>query len=104
MFDIITWLRKLPDWILGIDFKQIARQWKPDFDDSMDVPMDFVLRRMGRNNAKLPYVERLMRGNVDTEEKADIGQSTAALYTGEADSTAAALSFFFRVITAFPEV
>ena len=59
---------------------------------------------MGRNNAKLPYVERLMRGNVDTEEKADIGQSTAALYTGEADSTAAALSFFFRVITAFPEV
>jgi hypothetical protein len=70
----------------------------------MNVPMDFVLRQMGQNNAKLSYVERLMRGNVDAEGEADIEQSTAALYAGGADSTAAALSFFFLAMTTFPEV
>ena len=45
-----------------------------------------------------------MRGNVDAEGKADIEQSAAALYAGGADSTAAALSFFFLAMTTFPEV
>lgn len=104
LVDLIPWLRYVPDWVPGTAFKRIARQWKKDCDEVMDVPADFVLHQMERNAAKPSYVERLLSSDRDAEDWKDIKQSAAALYAGGADSTAAGLSFFFLAMTAFPDV
>ena len=102
--DLVPWLRYLPDWVPGTGFKQTARQWKKDSDDSMNVPVDFVKQQMAQNAAKPSYVEHLLSTNPDAEDEKHTGESAAALYAGGADSTAAGLSFFFLAMTAFPEV
>lgn len=101
--DMIPWLRYLPDWVPGTGFKQTARQWKKDSDDSMNVPADFVSQQMANKTANTSFVERLFSDNPDAEETEHIKQSAAALYAGGADSTAAGLAFFILAMTTHPE-
>ena len=102
--DLVPWLRYLPDWVPGTGFKETARQWKKDSDDSMNVLVDFVEQQMAQNIAKPSYVERLLSVNPNAEDAKHTRESAAALYAGGADSTAAGLSFFFLAMTAFPIV
>ncbi|KAL2170137.1 hypothetical protein VTG60DRAFT_5159 [Thermothelomyces hinnuleus] len=108
LVDLIPWLRHLPDWVPGTGFKRIAREWKKDCDEVMNVPADFVVRQMERHAAKPSYVERLRSADSSADSSAEnwkhIKQSAAALYAGGADSTAAGLSFFYLAMAAYPEV
>ncbi|CAI7591607.1 unnamed protein product [Penicillium glandicola] len=104
LVDLIPALRLLPDWFPGTGFKQIARKWRKDSDESMNVPADFVEQLIAQKLAKPSYVERLLSTNPSAEDVVNIKQSAAALYAGGADSTAAGLGFFILAMTANPKV
>ncbi|KAI0129955.1 cytochrome P450 [Xylariales sp. AK1849] len=104
LVDLVPWLQHVPDWVPGTGFKQKAKQMKRDYVDVVNIPLNFVAQQMARGSAKPSYVSGLLDQEPDAEKRHNISYSASALYAGGADTTNAALAFFFLAMMLFPEV
>lgn len=46
LFDILTIVRHLPEWVPGAGFKQIARVWREELEETVEIPFKFVKEQM----------------------------------------------------------
>ncbi|EPS35311.1 hypothetical protein H072_11345 [Dactylellina haptotyla CBS 200.50] len=106
LVDMIPWLRYLPDWVPGTGFKRIARDYTRTYEDTMNIPYNFAKeqKEKGIGEDRPSYISRLLDTNPDEDEIELIKNSAASLYGGGADTTVAALGFFFLAMTLYPEV
>lgn len=104
LVDIIPWLRYLPDWAPGANFKKIGRQYKKTLQDVARVPVEFTEKQIEAGVASPSFVQGLLENNPSSRERDTIKWAANALYDGGADTTVAALSWFFLAMTLFPEV
>ncbi|KAK6360169.1 hypothetical protein TWF730_006320 [Orbilia blumenaviensis] len=99
--DMIPWLRFLPDWVPGTGFKKIAREYTQTYKDCMDIPYAFT---ENYRRYKPSYISKLLDTNPSEEEVELIKNSAASLYGGGADTTVAAIGFFFLAMSLFPDI
>lgn len=104
LIDVIPWLKYVPDWMPGAGFKKTARVYKKLWDDVTGVPFEFSEEQMSKGDAKPSFISGLLQQNPTPEEREAIRDSATGLYSGGADTTVAALGFFFLAMTVFPDV
>ncbi|KAK6537207.1 hypothetical protein TWF694_011404 [Orbilia ellipsospora] len=106
LVDMIPWLQHLPEWLPGTGFMQIAKNYKKTYDDTMNIPYAFTKQQRARGVERHSFIASTLdqNPNPDADELDLIKNSAASMYGGGADTTVAALGFFFLAMTLFPEV
>ncbi|KAF3901771.1 hypothetical protein AA313_de0203516 [Arthrobotrys entomopaga] len=112
MVDKIPWLRHLPEWLPGMEFKSLARGYHKMIMDVTNVPYQFAALQRSKGENRPSYVSGLMDRHdkkvldeeASTMELKLIKDSAISMYGGGSDTTVAGLSFFFRAMILNPEV
>ncbi|KAF2103859.1 cytochrome P450 [Rhizodiscina lignyota] len=108
MVDMMPFLKYMPDWVPGTDFKRTARLWHKTLMDVVDRPFTYVKQQMAQKHYHPSFVSKLLeepgQERITPESEFIIKWSAASLYTGGADTTVSTLSCFFLAMTLFPEV
>lgn len=104
LVDLIPWLQYLPEWVPGTGFKEIARRYHKTFIDVTNIPFNFTEKQRAHGANKLSFVSGILDRSPNMDERENLKYSALSLYSGGADTSAAALGFFFLAMTLFPEV
>jgi cytochrome P450 len=105
LVDVIPFLRYLPDWFPGTEFKRTARHWKSTANELVDKPYGFVKQKMAQGTNVPSYLSKLLQNRIqDSEDDFVAKWSAASLYAGGADTTVSSISCFFLAMTLYPEV
>lgn len=80
-------MRKLPSWIPGTGFQQLARQWGATLIDVTEKPYAFVKHQMAAGKPQASFLSQLIEAGDDTaSEKFTNKWSAMALYVAGADT------------------
>lgn len=80
-------MRYLPDWLPGTQFKQIARKWREQLEETTEKPYAFVKHQMAQGRYETSFISRLLEtGDSGPEEKHTNKWAALALYTAGADT------------------
>ncbi|KAF1837812.1 cytochrome P450 [Decorospora gaudefroyi] len=105
LVDILPFLRYLPDWVPGTEFKRTARRIKKLLYRSVEEPYAFVRHQMRDNKAKTSFVSQSIDSvNIDEQMERIYKWSAGAMYGGGADTTVSSLMTFFLAMALFPDV
>ncbi|KAF4601249.1 hypothetical protein EYR38_005901 [Pleurotus pulmonarius] len=105
MVDFIPWLRHVPDWVPGTEFKQKAKAWSCTLNAMADQPFEFVRKQMAAGVASPSFTSLLLESKQPhPEAEDDIKWISASLYSGAADTTVSAIYAFFLAMALHPEV
>ncbi|KAM0270336.1 hypothetical protein ACHAPA_003520 [Fusarium lateritium] len=105
LVDILPFLRYVPDWMPGANFKRLARQWSSELEDLLEKPYAFVKHQHSLGKTDKSFVTRLLEaGDSTAEEKLTNKWSAASLYAAGADTTVSSLACFFLAMKLYPEV
>ncbi|KAI0594821.1 cytochrome P450 [Biscogniauxia sp. FL1348] len=107
LVDTVPALKYLPEWLPGMGFKKTAREWKKTAQAVVETPMEFVRKKVAEGHYEPSYVSSLYdkpNGQVDPQEEYVVKWSSAALYTGGADTSVSTMSTFFLVMMSHPEI
>ncbi|KAH8651317.1 putative cytochrome P450 oxidoreductase OrdA-like protein [Xylariales sp. PMI_506] len=105
LVDTFPFLKYLPEWFPGAEFKKTARQWRAELNRVTDLPYAFVKHQMAQNEHEVSYLSRLVEaGEPDSEKSFTNKWSAMSLYAAGADTTVAAMKVFFLAMALYPEV
>ncbi|KAI1386111.1 putative cytochrome P450 oxidoreductase OrdA-like protein [Hypoxylon trugodes] len=105
LVDVAPFLRRLPDWVPGTGFKNLARQWGAELNDVVEKPYAFVKHQMAHGKNETSFLSQLLEASdSDSEEEFANKWSAMSLYTAGADTTVSAMACFFLAMTVYPEV
>ncbi|KAF9498666.1 cytochrome P450 [Pleurotus eryngii] len=105
MVDFIPWLRHVPDWVPGTEFKQKAKAWSCTLNAMVDQPFEFVRKQMVAGVAPSSFTSLLLESKQPLPEaENDIKWISASLYSGAADTTVSAIYAFFLAMVLHPDV
>ncbi|KAI0920500.1 hypothetical protein AcV5_010217 [Taiwanofungus camphoratus] len=108
MVDYIPFLRYIPTWMPGADFKRKALGWRKLSRAMRDEPFEDVKRRMASGTATscivVSELEQWLQSANDPSQEEVIRNVAATVYAGNSDTTASALLSFFLAVTIYPEV
>ncbi|KAH9834604.1 cytochrome P450 [Rhodofomes roseus] len=108
LVDSIPWLKHVPAWFPGADFKRKATEWRKSTTAMVEVPFKAVKNAIADGMAPPSMVLSLL-GTLEEEddsthmEKLFSGVAAAA-YTGGSDTTVSALGSFFLAMLLHPDV
>ncbi|EEB95668.1 hypothetical protein MPER_05321 [Moniliophthora perniciosa FA553] len=102
-------MRYLPAWFPGGSFQYLIRQSTGWINDMVEKPYSLVVDRIntgaGKPSLLAKYLDRYWStGTDDPEQEKAIKQVSAMAYGAGAETTVAQLSWFFFVMTMYPEV
>ncbi|RAL15237.1 cytochrome P450 [Aspergillus homomorphus CBS 101889] len=102
LVDLVPCLRNLTDWVPGLGFARISRQWRINLMRMADLPYAFVEHQLATKQDTGCFLAQLIQGAPDN---VSIHKWTAlSLYSAGADTTVSALSTFILAMTLNPEV
>ncbi|EOA83066.1 uncharacterized protein SETTUDRAFT_155669 [Exserohilum turcica Et28A] len=103
--DTFPFLKYLPDWVPGTDFKKTAQAMSDQLIQCVNQPYAFVKQRMHEERQTLSFLSQSI-ATIGTDANAEfVHKWTAlALYLGGADTTVSALSIFFLAMSLFPSI
>ncbi|KAF2032730.1 cytochrome P450 [Setomelanomma holmii] len=105
LVDSVPFLRFLPDWCPGTEFKDTARSMARQLTRTIEVPYAFVKQQMREERHKSSYLSQAIE---DIGADADMEQihkwSAASMYNAGADTTVTSLMIFFLAMMQFPDV
>ncbi|KAF7309358.1 Cytochrome P450 [Mycena indigotica] len=117
LVDMFPILKRVPCWFPGANFHRRAARWRAATLDSVEMPFQETRRNMIAGTAISCFVsdslERLEpeeRTPLDSNyanlsrEETVVRNAAAAIYTGGADTTVAALGWFILALLAYPDV
>ncbi|KAI5923092.1 cytochrome P450 [Camillea tinctor] len=121
--DIIHQLEYLPEWLPGMSFKRLAREWNSVTHTTIEAPYAFVRQQMAKGSHRMSYVSSLVEqqnyGDGDDDDAGDsdgandtlsedyegtIKKTAAIMYGGGADTTVSAISSFVLAMVLFPTI
>ncbi|KAL4062105.1 cytochrome P450 [Scleroderma yunnanense] len=107
LVDNLPFLQYIPEWFPGAGFKTMARKWKAEVLEMVNLPHQWVKEQMAAGVASKSFTSTLLDVPSLTEEDDHIIKwSAASFYGGGADTasnTASAINAFFLAMTLFPE-
>ncbi|KAF8989158.1 cytochrome P450 [Cyathus striatus] len=106
--DFIPLLRYLPSWFPGTYYAFKARSFRTAIRKMHEYPFEFVQRQMKEGTAQPSFLsfhlDQLHGVIPDEEHVEDLQGSAGAMFSGGADTTAAAISLFIFAMVLFPDV
>ncbi|KAL5481169.1 hypothetical protein ACEPAI_10110 [Sanghuangporus weigelae] len=105
LVDTLPFLRYLPEWLPGMNFKRTAALWRQSLTELVEKPFAFVKQQMAAGTNAPSYASALLaKGNLSPEEEDIIKWTSQSLYAGGSETTVASLQVFFLAMTAYPDV
>lgn len=106
LVDIFPFMNSLPEWLPGMSYKSVGRQWKYINHMAYKVPFEFVQDSMARGSYEPSYVATyLTKGDKNAPIPEDIIMSTATIvYGGGSDTTVSTIMSFVLAMTLYPDV
>ncbi|KAF9458367.1 cytochrome P450 [Collybia nuda] len=110
LVDVLPILKYVPSWMPGAGFKREAARWKKLSTDMAYKPFGHVKETILQGNVVPSVAASLIEALPDEDdarrvEEESISRNTAAVaYAGGADTTVAALQFFFLAMAMYPDV
>ncbi|KAL7932811.1 cytochrome P450 [Trichoderma chlorosporum] len=107
LVDLLPVPRYLPEWIPGVSFKKIAKEWYRTLMETAEMPMKYVRMQMDRGDSDKCYVSDAYEnceGNMTEEEYYILKWSAASLYAGGANTLVSTMQTFFLAMTMHPEI
>ncbi|KAG5634710.1 hypothetical protein H0H81_001036 [Sphagnurus paluster] len=123
--DFFPSLRKLPEWLPGMGFMALARQWAQATTEMIEIPFNYTKQQVARSNPHLfsshplIYVSAQAAGSarpsfvsenleneksLSADEIEDIKLAASSMYGGGADTTVSAEYAFFLAMVLNPDV
>ncbi|PVI03088.1 cytochrome P450 [Periconia macrospinosa] len=103
--DVIPFLKYLPDWFPGTEFKQVARMMQEHLREATDKPYHFVKQQMRSKTAKTSFMSQSIEEfGTDPRMESIHKWSALALYLGGSDTSVSAIITFFLAMLLFPDV
>ncbi|EIN06339.1 cytochrome P450 [Punctularia strigosozonata HHB-11173 SS5] len=110
LVNTFPWLKHVPSWLPGAQFKRQAEIWKRISDEFIMRPLEFVKKSMINGTAR-PSIALSLLEDLDGEaEKTRVARETiirnvtAIAYAGGADTTVSAIYTFFLAMAKHPHV
>ncbi|TCD67113.1 hypothetical protein EIP91_000576 [Steccherinum ochraceum] len=108
LVDVMPFLKYIPDWFPGAQFKVQAKLWRPWVHGMLNDPFDHVKKRMAAGDAQECAATTLLE-NLESNNKKDYMESViratvGSMYAGGADTTVSALGTFVLAMLLHPEV
>ncbi|KAK0470333.1 cytochrome P450 [Desarmillaria tabescens] len=97
----IPFLRHLPGWMPGANFKKLVKEWKQRVEEMIDDPFDCVKEQMAKGTAEPSFVSTNLENN---EDEYSIKRTAVAIYAAGFDTTVVTIKVFFKVMVLFPEI
>ncbi|KAK0437376.1 cytochrome P450 [Armillaria borealis] len=94
-------LRHLPDWIPGVEFKRLAKQWNINVQEMTHQPLGWVKDQMAKGTAEYSYVSSNLE---DGEDEFSIKWTASTMYGAGFDTTVISIKTFFKAMAMFPEI
>ncbi|KLO06514.1 CyP450 monooxygenase [Schizopora paradoxa] len=110
LVDIIPWLKYVPSWFPGAEFKKIARRGRKLSHDMRYVPYEDSKEKILKGEMRPSLTQNLIEecltkeGNLTPEHDDMISAVTGMVYAGGTDTTGSALQTFILAMTLHPEV
>ncbi|KAF9559433.1 cytochrome P450 [Agrocybe pediades] len=110
LVNIIPSLKYVPGWVPGAGFQKIAKDWRQIQKDFREKPFARSLEAMADGTASPCYVTNRMdslqglRGSEREYSLALVRDNAAQVFQAAAETTLAALQFFFAAMLCYPEV
>ncbi|KAJ7451701.1 cytochrome P450 oxidoreductase [Mycena latifolia] len=105
LIDILPWLKHVPAWMPGAEFKQVGAKYRKTNVDQTDLPYNFVLKEMHSKTALPSFTSNaLQSGELTSDEQYALKFIAAALYGGGLDTMTGATTVFFLAMILFPDV
>nr|BAL05126.1 cytochrome P450 [Phanerodontia chrysosporium] len=108
LVDSLPFLKHIPAWFPGADFKRQAALWKKDVDAMYETPFNDIkaaIRRGETNTSIVGAALAELEGQADTEEVENIIMNVAGTaYPTASDTTIITLEFFILAMLQHPEV
>lgn len=80
-------VRKLPSWLPGTGFQQLALQWGSELRDVTEKPYAFVKHQKAMGKSQTSFLSRLIEaGDEDPQDKFSNKWSAMSLYVAGADT------------------
>ncbi|KAJ7748816.1 cytochrome P450, partial [Mycena maculata] len=106
--DILPWLRHLPSWCPGTNFKQTAAVWNQMHMEVVEGPFDWALSNQDSPDLVQPnFVSTILSQSpaaLSADDRELLLWASASLFGGGADTTVAAISSFFLAMALYPDV
>lgn len=98
-------MRYLPDWFPGAGFKQTARDYARQLEQTTEQPYEFVKQQMREKKHKVSFLSQALENiGADAAMERIHKWSASSMYLGGADTTVSSLMTFFLAMTLFPDV
>ncbi|KZT56551.1 cytochrome P450 [Calocera cornea HHB12733] len=108
LVDFLPFLRHLPAWFPGAGFQKIAAEWRQDWFDLLEKPINMVKANMAAGTAKPSFASRLLEENEaaggDPKEADLIMWASGSLYSAGADTSVSAVHSFYLEMLLHPEI
>ncbi|KZT10004.1 cytochrome P450 [Laetiporus sulphureus 93-53] len=111
LVDSLHWLRHIPSWMPGAQFKQWAQQACLKCEEFTDAPFAMVKRNVAKGHAIPSFTSKAMEGlpgkasdSSNAEAQDIIKHVAASIYAGGTDTTASLMTTFFLVMACYPEI
>ncbi|KAI0659510.1 cytochrome P450 [Cubamyces menziesii] len=107
LVELLPFLKYMPSWLPGAAFKRQAAVWRQAADKQLHVAYDDFLERMKRGKVENHCMAKSLIDSYGLDDPVADGRmraTTATMYMGGAETTAAALHSFFLAMALYPEV
>lgn len=108
LVDFLPFLKYVPSWMPGAQFKRDATVWAPQVNQMFDEPFDVVKRALAEGNAPDSVCAALLSELDPRKDRAHqetvIKQAVGTAYIGGADTTVTTLSTFVLAMMTHPDV
>ncbi|EJT98557.1 cytochrome P450 [Dacryopinax primogenitus] len=108
LVDFLPFLRFIPAWVPGAGFQKIAAEWRQEWFDLLEKPINMVKANMAAGTAKPSFSSRLLEANAagarDKKEDDLIMWASGSLYSAGADTSVSAIHSFYLEMLLHPEI
>ncbi|KAF7424558.1 hypothetical protein PC9H_009865 [Pleurotus ostreatus] len=105
--DYFPILQYLPSWFPGTHYAYVARKWQNHVQRFRNIPFEYVVTQMAEGTSKPSFLSNMLgRFNGRTlsdEEREDLKDAAAVMYSAGAGTTSAILGLFFMAMLENPE-
>lgn len=109
LVDFLPWLKYVPEWMPGAQFKRDARKWKGQYSWTRNYLLGTVQKAVASGHPfRTSYVSSLLqavaKSDTRQEDEGMIGSSGLTFYRAANDTTVSALNTFLVAMSLYPEV
>ncbi|KAG6811137.1 hypothetical protein H0H92_008833 [Tricholoma furcatifolium] len=104
--DFFPAMKNFPEWLPGMGFMQLAREWAQATKDMIEVPWNYTKKEMAAGTARPSFVTEILEDekSMSPEDIENVKLAASSMYGGGADTTVSAEYAFFLAMVLFPEV